>query len=199
MAADKPLVITAGEPAGVGPELCDALADSRLARDIVIIGDKSLQKSDLPVIDMPFPAPVVHGQPDPGNARTLLNGLERAVRGCLDGEFSGLVTAPLAKSVIADAGIAFTGHTEFLAHLAGNGFGMLGALRLARYMLVAETDFNNILCITADRFPEGAIYEQAYNLISDGAAACLVSREKEGFKLLDVHHITNNGVVHVIG
>jgi 4-hydroxythreonine-4-phosphate dehydrogenase len=114
---DKPLVVTAGEPAGVGPELCDLLADSRLARDVVIIGDKSLQKSDVPVIDMPFPAPVVSGQPNSANAQTLLDGLERAVRGCLDGEFSGLVTAPLAKSVIADAGIPFTGHTEFLAEL----------------------------------------------------------------------------------
>ncbi len=73
--------------------------------------------------------------------------------------------------------------------------GMLGALRLARCMLVAESSFDNVLCITADRFPEGAIYEQAYNLISDGAAACLVSRKREGFRLLDVHHITNGAMV----
>ena len=135
MAEHKPLVITAGEPAGIGPELCDALADSRLARDVVIIGDKSLQKSGLPVIDMPFPAPVVSGQPDSANARTLLDGLERAVRGCLDGEFSGLVTAPLAKSVIADAGIPFTGHTEFLAELTDTPLPVMmlvaGDLRIA--------------------------------------------------------------------
>ncbi len=73
--------------------------------------------------------------------------------------------------------------------------GMLGALRLARYMLVAEPGFRNVLCITADRFPEGAVYEQAYNLISDGAAACLVSREAQGFRLLDVHQITNGAMV----
>ena len=73
--------------------------------------------------------------------------------------------------------------------------GMLGALRLARCMLVAESSFENILCITADRFPEGAVYEQAYNLISDGAAACLVSREQQGFRLLDVHQITNGAMV----
>lgn len=117
MAKDRPLVITAGEPAGIGPELCDALAGSRHARDVVVIGDKSLLKSDIAVIDIPFPAPVISGRPDSANAPTLLDGLERAVRGCLDGEFSGLVTAPLAKSVIADAGIPFTGHTEFLAEL----------------------------------------------------------------------------------
>lgn len=117
MARRKPLVVTAGEPAGIGPELCDALAVSRHADNVVVIGDKSLQKSDLAVIDTPFPAPVVSGRPDPANAATLLDGLRRAVRGCLDGEFSGLVTAPLAKSVVADAGIPFMGHTEFLAEL----------------------------------------------------------------------------------
>ncbi len=73
--------------------------------------------------------------------------------------------------------------------------GMLGALRLARCMLVAESTFDNVLCITADRFPEGAVYEQAYNLISDGAAACLVSRDASGFRLLDVHQITNGAMV----
>ncbi len=73
--------------------------------------------------------------------------------------------------------------------------GMLGALRLARCMLIAESGFDNILCITADRFPRGAKYEQAYNLISDGAAACLVTREQIGYRLLDVHHITNGAMV----
>lgn len=73
--------------------------------------------------------------------------------------------------------------------------GMLGALRLARCMLLAEPTFENVLCITADRFPEGAVYEQAYNLISDGAAACLISRKPQGYRLLDVHHITNGAMV----
>ena len=74
--------------------------------------------------------------------------------------------------------------------------GMLGALRIARNLLMAESDMNNVVCITADRFPEGARYEQAYNLISDGAAACLVSRHRQGFRLLDVHHITNGAMVN---
>jgi 3-oxoacyl-[acyl-carrier-protein] synthase-3 len=73
--------------------------------------------------------------------------------------------------------------------------GMLGALRLARNMLIAEADFQRVLCITADRFPDNASYEQSYNLISDGAAACLVSREQQGFRLIDVHHITNGAMV----
>lgn len=74
--------------------------------------------------------------------------------------------------------------------------GMLGALRIARNLLLAESDMDNVLCITADRFPNGAKYEQAYNLISDGAAACLVSRREEGFRLLDVHHISNGAMVN---
>lgn len=117
MTLDKPLVVTAGEPAGIGPEICNALADSGLAKNIVVVGDTSLLDERLQVIDTPFPAQVVAGKPNPGNAQTLLDGLKLAVNGCLQGKFSGLVTAPLAKNVIADSGVAFTGHTEFLAEL----------------------------------------------------------------------------------
>jgi len=115
----KPLVVTAGEPAGIGPELCSALADTDLAETIVVVGDASLLDSRLHVLDTPFPAPVIYGQPDPENAQTLLDGLTLAAKGCVDGRFSAMVTAPLAKSVIADSGVAFTGHTEFLAELLG--------------------------------------------------------------------------------
>ncbi len=73
--------------------------------------------------------------------------------------------------------------------------GMLGALRIGRALMHSEPELRSVLCITADRFPEGAIYEQAYNLISDGAAACLLGREPEGFRLLDVHHIANGGLL----
>lgn len=117
MAFTKPLVITAGEPAGVGPELCNALVNSPYADDLVVIGDQRQLDERLRVIDMPFPVKVEPGQPDPVNAGTLLDGLRTAARGCLTGEFAGMVTAPLAKSVIADSGVAFTGHTEFLAEL----------------------------------------------------------------------------------
>ncbi len=119
MRRSKPLVVTAGEPAGIGPELCSALAGTALANDIVVIGDASLLDDRLQVVDIPFPAPIVHGQPDPTNAKSLLDGLTLAVEGCVDGRFSGLVTAPLAKSVIAESGVPFTGHTEFLAELTG--------------------------------------------------------------------------------
>lgn len=72
--------------------------------------------------------------------------------------------------------------------------GMLGSVRLARNMLAGEPDLENILCITADRFPVGALYEQAYNLISDGGAACLVSRKPQGFRILATHHLTNGAL-----
>ena len=114
---NKPLVVTAGEPAGIGPELCSALADTAFATDIVVVGDASLIDDRLQVLDTPFPAAVIHGQPDSANASTLLDGLRLAVEGCVDGRFSGLVTAPLAKSVIAESGVPFSGHTEFLAEL----------------------------------------------------------------------------------
>ena len=135
VALENPLVVTAGEPAGIGPELCAALADSRFASDIVVVGDATQLDARLQVIDLPFPAPVVAGKPDPANAQTLLDGLRIAVDGCLNGRFSGLVTAPLAKSVIADSGVKFTGHTEFLADLTNTALPVMllvaGDLRVA--------------------------------------------------------------------
>lgn len=73
--------------------------------------------------------------------------------------------------------------------------GMLGSLRLARALLTTESDFEQVLCISADRFPEGALYEQSYNLISDGASACIVSRRPTGFRILACHQITNGALV----
>lgn len=71
---------------------------------------------------------------------------------------------------------------------------MLGSLNLARALLLAEPELGSVLCVSADRFPPGALYEQAYNLVSDGAAACVVSGEPKGFKLLAWHGITNGAL-----
>jgi 3-oxoacyl-[acyl-carrier-protein] synthase-3 len=71
---------------------------------------------------------------------------------------------------------------------------MLGSLRLAAMMLGAEPDFSKVICVSADRFPPGAKYEQTYNLISDGAAACIVSREPKGFRIRAAHQITNGAL-----
>lgn len=132
---DQPLVVTAGEPAGVGPELCNSLIDSPYAADIVVIGDQRLLDDRLRVIDMPFPVEVAPGKPSPANADVLLDGLRAAADGCMAGRFSGMVTAPLAKSVIADSGVHFTGHTEFLAEVTGAAHPVMmlvaGELRVA--------------------------------------------------------------------
>jgi 3-oxoacyl-[acyl-carrier-protein] synthase-3 len=71
---------------------------------------------------------------------------------------------------------------------------MLGSLRVAQAMLAAEETWERVLCVTADRFPEEARYEQAYNLISDGAAACVVSRQPAAFRLVVSHQITNGAL-----
>ena len=162
MALDKPLIITAGEPAGIGPELCLALAHAELPCEYVIATDPQLLEAraeqvgvnvrirdigvkdaaaaragsgELNVIATPFPETPCCGKPSPANARALLDGLRLAVEGCVNGRFSALVTAPVQKSVINDAGIAFTGHTEFLAELTGTALPVMllvaGDLRVA--------------------------------------------------------------------
>jgi len=139
---NKPLIVTAGEPAGIGPELCLTLAQKSLPHDIVVVSDPDLLQSraemmgievtitevgvddvgevrarpgELLVIAQRFPETPECGRLNPANATSLLDGLRLAVSACVDGRFAGLVTAPVQKSVINDAGIAFTGHTEFLA------------------------------------------------------------------------------------
>ena len=135
MALDRPLVITAGEPAGIGPELCNALVDSKFVDDIVVIGDQRQLSPALDVIDTRFPELVIPGQPNSANAETLLRGLRMAAEGCLDGRYSGMVTAPVSKSVIAEGGIEFTGHTEFLAAVTNTALPVMmlvaGDLRVA--------------------------------------------------------------------
>lgn len=153
-----PLVVTAGEPAGIGPDLCVALADSPWKNRIVVIGDpdmlaerarslgvnlsineytagKSQNDGGLRVLPQALECPAICGKLEPRNARSLLDGIERAVSGCQSGEFSGLITAPLQKSVINDAGIEFTGHTEYLAKITSTATPVMllaaGGLRVA--------------------------------------------------------------------
>lgn len=134
------LVVTAGEPAGVGPELCLALVDTPWADRLAVIADPDMledragmlgktvsiseYRSDaaaahgtLRVIPQPLAKRAVCGKPDPANAKSLLDGLRLAVEGCRSGQFSAMVTAPVQKRVIIDAGFDFTGHTEYLAEL----------------------------------------------------------------------------------
>lgn len=138
------LAMTAGEPAGIGPDLCILMARERVNARLVIIADRGMleerarllgvavkfadyvpgtsstaEEPNLVVLHQPLAAPVKPGTLNASNAHYVLNTLERAVRGCLAGEFAAMVTAPVHKGVINEAGISFTGHTEFLAERTG--------------------------------------------------------------------------------
>jgi 4-hydroxythreonine-4-phosphate dehydrogenase len=94
------------------------LAREAFPARVVVIGDRSLFSS-AETEHIPLRRPAVPGKLDPANSRYVIELLDRALRGCLAGEFDAMVTAPVQKSVINDAGIAFTGHTEYLAECAG--------------------------------------------------------------------------------
>ena len=145
------LAVTVGEPAGIGPDLCLALAAAgaaggltfvgdpeqlrqraaRLALDVSICTSGSAADGEMQVEPIHFANPDVCGVPDPANAPALLQGLKQAVDGCLRGRYAAMVTAPMQKSVVNEAGIAFTGHTEYLAELCGGGSPVM--------LLVADT------------------------------------------------------------
>ncbi|MFN2502841.1 MAG: 3-oxoacyl-[acyl-carrier-protein] synthase III C-terminal domain-containing protein [Acidimicrobiales bacterium] len=72
---------------------------------------------------------------------------------------------------------------------------MLGSVRVAHGLLATDSALRQVLCVSADRFPPGATYEQAYSLISDGGAACVVSRDPAAYRLLAAHQITNGAMV----
>jgi 4-hydroxythreonine-4-phosphate dehydrogenase len=142
---EPPVVaVTAGEPAGIGPDLCIALARRRLPARIVVIADRDLLRAraralgvalrtaryasgralarardTLCVLHVPLARPAYPGRLDPANSRYVLRTLELAADGCREGMFEAMVTAPVQKSVINEAGIAFSGHTEFLAARLG--------------------------------------------------------------------------------
>jgi len=138
------IALTAGEPAGVGPELLVRLAASDLAADLVAIGDAARLEAaaracgtalrllsydarervearapgTLRVEHVPLAVEAVPGRLDPRNAAAVLATLARAADGASSGEFDAIVTAPVHKGIVNDAGVPFTGHTEFFAERA---------------------------------------------------------------------------------
>ncbi len=147
------IAVTAGEPAGIGPELLVKVAHTTVPAALVAICDPSLLEAaaatvglDTSIVDddgaphvpgelrvaaVAVAAPVTPGCPDPANARYVLDTLDIACDGCREGRFDAMVTGPVQKSVINDAGIAFSGHTEYLATRCG--------VDLPVMMLAAET------------------------------------------------------------
>jgi 4-hydroxythreonine-4-phosphate dehydrogenase len=144
MPASRLFALTPGEPAGIGPDLCLLLAREAQPQALVAVASRQLlaeraaqlglrielcdvgpgrwpqtpaPAGSLYVWDTPLAAPVVAGQLDRRNADYVLQTLTRAGQGCIDGTFAGMITAPVHKGVINEAGIPFSGHTEFLAEL----------------------------------------------------------------------------------
>ncbi|MFO7324905.1 MAG: 4-hydroxythreonine-4-phosphate dehydrogenase PdxA [Pseudomonadota bacterium] len=132
------LVLTCGEPAGIGPDICLAIAAGLAGREappfhVTCLTDRDLMAARARALGRPMPregaafriehvplaAPVTPGHLDVRNARWVLALLDRALAGCREGRFDAIVTAPVQKSIINDAGIAFTGHTEYLAEACG--------------------------------------------------------------------------------
>ncbi len=141
------LAVTPGEPAGIGPDLIIQLAQQQginpYQAELVVIADKTMMQAraqqlnipvtftdyqssskpninetlEIKVLNLPCAEPVISGELNKNNAQYVLDTLTRATMGCLSGEFDAVVTAPLHKGIINDAGVAFTGHTEFLASL----------------------------------------------------------------------------------
>jgi 4-hydroxythreonine-4-phosphate dehydrogenase len=136
------IIITTGEPAGIGPDVTVQIAQENISADIVAIGDPDLLQGrasalglplllnefdnahkqkhvakSLKIIPVKTEVPAIAGHLDSHNAEYVLALLQTACTACLDNEFDAMVTAPVQKSIINDAGIAFSGHTEFLADL----------------------------------------------------------------------------------
>ncbi|MBY7911478.1 4-hydroxythreonine-4-phosphate dehydrogenase PdxA [Vibrio fluvialis] len=139
--AIKRIVVTAGEPAGIGPDLVLALSTEDWTHQLVVCADKQMlaqraetlgiqvtlldydasaepkpqQAGTLVVDHVPAATPVIVGQLDESNGHYVLKTLERAAAGCMNDEFDAIVTGPVHKGVINRAGVAFSGHTEFFA------------------------------------------------------------------------------------
>jgi len=139
------IAITAGEPAGIGPDIVLMAAGRDWDAELVVIADPDLMREraerlnlpltlvtlscdtpprvhragTLTILPVPLAAPAVPGTLDSRNAAYVVETLRRAVRGCLDGTWQAMVTGPVQKSIINEAGIPFIGHTEFLAEETG--------------------------------------------------------------------------------
>lgn len=172
------LALTAGEPAGIGPDLCVQIAQQPLPCKLVVIADRELllaraQQLKLPLklIDISATAPSQHttgslqvlhvaltepaipGVLNPANAHYVLATLREAVEGCGSDQFDGMVTAPVHKGVINDAGIDFTGHTEYLSELTHSPVVMMlvgGGMRVT--LATTHLPLKDVAAaITADR------------------------------------------------
>lgn len=151
------LALVPGEPAGVGPELCIRALHRLPDAALTVFGDRdTLQAAarllkqrtrfrdvgasagapgDIRLVDVANAVATEFGTPDPRNAAAVIAALEQAARGCIDGEFDGLVTGPVHKATINAGGIAYSGTTELLARQAGTDVVMMLANDIVRVAL----------------------------------------------------------------
>lgn len=139
------IALTPGEPAGIGPDLCIQLAQQDLPCEIIVIASVQLLKaragqlglplqitefdSTLPataqaagcltVLPVELAEPVQCGRLNPANSRYVLKTITKAAKSCMDGTFDAMLTGPVHKGIINDAGLPFSGHTEFIAAITG--------------------------------------------------------------------------------
>jgi 4-hydroxythreonine-4-phosphate dehydrogenase len=141
-AATPTIAVTTGEPAGIGPELAASLLAEEWPARIVLIGDRGLLESrcgravpEENLLHVPLAVPSQPGRLDAANAPYVLALLDAALDGCAARRFDAMVTAPVHKGVINDAGVRFTGHTEYLAERTGAPLPVMmlvgGGLRVA--------------------------------------------------------------------
>ena len=178
------IAITAGEPAGIGPDLCIAVAQQHFEAELVIIADPQLlqqraallqqnfrlspyrptsapRAGQVSVAPVPLRAAAEAGKLDSENAAYVLETLDCAIRGCKDRSFQAMVTAPVHKGIINDAGLPFTGHTEYLAERLGGHPVMLLACPGLRVALVTThlplRAVADAITRVLDRQPESAV------------------------------------------
>jgi 4-hydroxythreonine-4-phosphate dehydrogenase len=139
------IALTPGEPAGIGPDLCLQIAQNDLPCETVVIASEELlreraerlgisiklnrfdgtsapaphRRGELSVLPVNLSVPAHCGRLNPANSRYVLKTLNKAVKGCMEGIFDAMVTGPVHKGVINDAGHSFTGHTEYIAAITG--------------------------------------------------------------------------------
>lgn len=188
------LAITTGEPAGIGPDICLAAQQQPQTHQLILIGDEQLMKeraaalgltAELPHFNpeteaepgvflhhVPLTNPVAPGQLDDENSLYVLETLKTAVQGCLDDLWSGIVTAPVHKGIINQAGIPFTGHTEYFRDYCGCD---------EVVMMLATTDLRVALVTT--HLP-----------LKDVAAACTAERIQRVTRILDHDLKTKFGI-----
>ncbi|MEQ9545353.1 MAG: 4-hydroxythreonine-4-phosphate dehydrogenase PdxA [Marinobacter sp.] len=193
------LALTAGEPAGIGPELCLRLAAEARQPGVVVVAARELLEARAKALGVevilepwqpgeaaarePGHLSVYHvdglasteaGRLNPGNSQYVLETLRVAAQGCLDDLFDGMVTAPVHKGVINDEGIAFSGHTEFLQELCG----------VERVVMMLATEELRVALVTT-HLP-----------LKDVAAAITPERLTQVTRILDADLRTFFGIEH---